>query len=52
MCVYQGHQSKIMQNSAHAKYKFSKLEILTNRMIAVTLGIQICLALIAANIGA
>jgi len=35
--IYSGHDTKIMQNSASAKYKFSKLELLTNKTIALTL---------------
>ena len=50
--IYSGHDTKIMQNSASAKYKFSKLELLTNKTIALTLFVQIVLALIGAVVGA
>ena len=50
--IYTGHETKIMQNSASANYKFSKLELLTNKTIALTLCVQICLALIGALVGA
>lgn len=52
LAVYQGHDTKIMRNSAHAKYKFSKLDLMTNKLIALTLLTQVVLALIAAGIGA
>lgn len=35
--VYQGHDTKIMRNYANAKYKFSNLETLTNKLILITL---------------
>lgn len=35
--VYQGHDTKIMQNSAKAEYKFSKLELLSNTSIILIL---------------
>ena len=41
-----------MQNSAQAKYKFSKLELATNNTIMLTLFVQVCLALIGALVGA
>lgn len=41
-----------MRNSAKAKFKFSKLDRLTNKMIALTLCVQISLALTGAAIGA
>ena len=50
--VYQGHDTKIMRNSASAKYKFSQLELLTNVSISMILGTQIVLASIGALFGA
>ena len=50
-CVYQGHDTKIMMNSSKAKMKFSKVERLTNKMIAITLFMQFCLAFLGAFIG-
>jgi len=49
--VYQGHDSKIMMNSAKAKYKFSKLEKSMNKTIIVTFVLQFLLALIGALTG-
>jgi phospholipid-transporting ATPase len=37
--VFTGHDTKIMKNSAAAKYKFSSLEILTNKAILVVLSV-------------
>lgn len=51
LVVYQGHDSKIMRNFAKAKYKFSNLEITTNRLILITLATQLLLAIIGAIIG-
>ena len=31
VCVFSGHDTKVMQNSANAKYKFSSLEIHMNK---------------------
>jgi phospholipid-transporting ATPase len=41
-----------MRNSAQAKYKFSKLDRMTNKLIGLTLLTQLLLALVAATIGA
>ena len=46
-----GDDTKIMQNSARPKYKFSSLEKLTNLSIAFIICLQIVLALLAASIG-
>jgi magnesium-transporting ATPase (P-type) len=45
--VFTGHETKIMQNSAAAKYKFSRLELLTNQSILVVLCVQVFLAVVA-----
>lgn len=37
VCVFTGHDSKLMKNSASAKYKFSTLEIMTNNAILLIL---------------
>lgn len=37
LCIFTGHDTKIMQNSMAATYKFSGLEIYTNYAIAVVL---------------
>lgn len=49
--IYQGHDTKIMQNSAKAKYKFSKLEKNMNTTIIFTFIIQFLLAVIGALTG-
>jgi len=41
-----------MRNSSSAKYKFSKLDRMTNKLIGLTLLTQILLAAVAATIGA
>jgi phospholipid-transporting ATPase len=51
LTIYTGHDTKIMQNSAQAAYKFSDLEIGTNRAILVILSLQLILALLAAGRG-
>lgn len=49
--IYTGHETRVMQNSAHAKYKFSKLEVMTNKAIVVILCIQFLLSLIGGILG-
>lgn len=49
--VFTGHDTKIMQNSAKAQYKFSTLETMSNRAILMVLGTQFTLATIASAIG-
>jgi len=49
--VFTGHDTKVMKNSAHSKYKFSKLELLVNKSILIVFALQIILALIAASFG-
>lgn len=48
--VFTGKDTKLMQNSAKAAYKFSKLEIGANFSIGVILCLQIILAIIASVI--
>jgi magnesium-transporting ATPase (P-type) len=50
--VFTGHDAKVMRNSTSSKYKFSRLELLTNQSIYIIFIIQCVLALIAAIIGA
>ena len=52
VAIFTGHDTKVMKNSAPAKYKFSRLELLTNHSIYIIFLIQCVLALIAALIGA
>jgi phospholipid-transporting ATPase len=33
--VFTGHDTKVMKNSAAAKYKFSRLELLSNQSILI-----------------
>jgi hypothetical protein len=49
--VFTGHETKVMMNSSHANYKFSKLEMLVNKSMIIVFGLQIILALIAALMG-
>ena len=48
ICVYSGHDSKVMMNSAKSKVKKSKIEIATNTYILVTILIEVVLCLFAA----
>jgi len=52
ICIFSGHETKVMKNSANAKYKFSSLEIHMNKAMVQILCLQVFLALIAAFIGA
>ena len=49
--VYAGKDTKIMKNSAQAKYKFSRLELIANVCILVVLGVQIFLSAVGGIIG-
>mmetsp|Transcript_6081 Transcript_6081/g.10321 ORF Transcript_6081/g.10321 Transcript_6081/m.10321 type:complete len:363 (+) Transcript_6081:642-1730(+) len=49
--VYQGHDTKIMKNSANARYKLSKLEGQTTTSIISIFGVQVVMALIGAYLG-
>ena len=49
--IYQGHDTKMMQNNTKAKYKFSKLEMLLNKSIMIILGLQIFFATIGSILG-
>ena len=51
IAVFTGHDTKIMMNSAAAKYKFSSLEKLMNKALVVVFILQIVLALVAASVG-
>ena len=49
--VFTGHDTKIMRNSAKAKYKFSKLEKYSNKAIALVLLTQFVMSMIASTFG-
>lgn len=51
IAVFTGHDTKIMQNSAKAQYKFSTLEVMSNRAILMVLCTQLFLAALASSIG-
>ena len=51
MVIFTSDDTKIMQNSAKPKYKFSSLELQTNTSILIIIGLQVILALLAASIG-
>ena len=48
LVVYTGHDTKIMMNTAEAKYKFSNLELMMNKSIVIILCFQFTLSLIGA----
>jgi len=49
--IFTGSETKVMKNSAKAKFKFSKLERLTNKFILCILGLQVILASIGGLVG-
>ena len=51
MVVFTGLETKIMKNSAQAKYKFSTLEKMSNKSIAIVLCSQIILAFCGSSVG-
>ena len=51
VCVFTGHDTKLMKNSANAKYKFSTLEVMTNNAILLILGTQIIMSCIGSLVG-
>mmetsp|Transcript_30520 Transcript_30520/g.46780 ORF Transcript_30520/g.46780 Transcript_30520/m.46780 type:complete len:289 (-) Transcript_30520:349-1215(-) len=51
VAIFTGHDTKVMMNSAQAKYKFSSLELMTNKAIALILMVQIVMSLIAGTVG-
>jgi phospholipid-transporting ATPase len=51
ICVYSGHHTKVMMNSARPRNKISDLERLMNRSILIILATQFCLSLIGAIVG-
>ena len=51
MTVFTGHDTKVMKNSAKAKFKFSKSEDLTNKFIICILILQLILASIGGLVG-
>ena len=51
LCIFTGHDSKLMQNSANAKYKFSTLEVMTNNAILLILTTQIIMSIIGSIVG-
>jgi len=50
VCIYSGHETKIMKNGTNARAKTSKIAVATNNYIVVTMVFQFCLSLIAAFI--
>ena len=49
MCIYSGHETKIMKNGSNARAKTSKIAKSTNKYILITMILQLCLSLIAAG---
>ena len=48
VCIYSGHETKIMKNGSNARAKTSKIAKSTNKYILITMILQLCLSLIAA----
>ena len=48
VCVFTGHETKIMKNGTKSRPKKSKIEIATNRYIIIIMGIQILVSLFGA----
>ena len=51
VAIFTGHNTKVMMNSAKAKYKFSSLEKLLNSSVKIIFSIQCSLALIGDALG-
>lgn len=51
IAVFTGHDSKVMMNSTNAKYKFSSLELMSNKAILAVLCIQFVLAILGGLCG-
>jgi magnesium-transporting ATPase (P-type) len=51
IAVFTGHDTKIMRNSANAKYKFSRLEIFMNKALLIVFCLQFVFAIVASIIG-
>ena len=51
MSVFTGPETKIMKNTASAKYKFSTLELLSNQAIALVLMTQFAIAFLGSSVG-
>ena len=48
ICVYSGHETKIMKNGSNARAKVSKIARATNRYILITMLFQLSLSVVAA----
>ena len=51
VCIFSGHDTKVMKNSAVSKYKFSELEKHMNKSLGYIFSLQIILASIASGVG-
>jgi len=49
VCIYSGHETKIMKNGSNARAKTSKIALATNKYIIFTMLLQFVLSLIAAT---
>lgn len=49
--VFTGHETKIMKNSAKAKYKFSKLEKYSNKAIGLVVLVMLAMSTVAGVVG-
>ena len=50
VCIYTGHETKIMKNGAKPKPKVSKIAKATNTYIVITMLIQLVFSLVAGTI--
>jgi len=50
VCVYSGHETKIMKNGTNSRNKISKIARATNNYIVVTMIFQLVLSIIAATV--
>lgn len=48
MCIYSGHETKIMKNGTNARSKTSKIQKSTNIYIVITMLFQLALSIVAA----
>ena len=47
VCIYSGHETKIMKNGSTSRMKFSKIATATNKYIILTMLFQLCLSIVA-----
>ena len=50
ICIFTGHETKVMMNSANSVTKRSKLEISTEKYILMIVLLQVCVCLLASTV--